>query len=99
MARAGPCSADYSSDPEARGSTNIGAYILRIGFWGILYSIYSTSNKEPPEDSIGSCLGSYTRARQALQVPGDGEKFGKAPRAATGRSLKTCGCAKGGSQD
>ena len=38
-------------------SSNIGALIIRIGFWGPLYYIY---NKEPPQNSIGNYLGPYS---------------------------------------
>ena len=40
------------------GSSNIGAIISRIGFWGIFCSGY---DKEPPENSIGNYLGPYLR--------------------------------------
>ena len=38
---------------------NIGALIIRIGFWCILYHKY---NKEPHQNSIGNYLGPYSKA-------------------------------------
>ena len=35
----------------------IGALIIRMGFWGILYYNY---NKEPAPNSIGNYQGPYT---------------------------------------
>ena len=36
--------------------TNIGALVIRIGFWGPLYPNF---NKEPPKNSIGNYGGPY----------------------------------------
>ena len=36
---------------------NIGALIIRIGFWGIFFYIH----KEEPQNRIGNCLGSYKK--------------------------------------
>ena len=40
-------------------TTNIVASIIRIGVWGITYSIY-VYNKAP-QNSVGNCLGPYLR--------------------------------------
>ena len=37
---------------------NIGALIIRMGFWGPLYYNY---NREPPQNSVGNYLGPYIR--------------------------------------
>ena len=37
---------------------NIGAFIIRIGFWGILYFIVIMRN--PSKNSIGNYLGPYS---------------------------------------
>ena len=42
------------------GDGNIGALIIRIGFWGPLDCHY---NQEPPQNSIGIYLGPYIICR------------------------------------
>ena len=54
-----PSSCSCNPDGGSRSSkevTDIGAFIIRTGFGGILYKKY---NKEPPK-SIGNYLGSYS---------------------------------------
>ena len=42
--------------PRMLQSATIGALIIRIGLWGILYYTY---NKEPPQNSAGNHLNPY----------------------------------------
>ena len=48
-----------------QGLRNIGALIIRIGFWGPLYYGDYNWNKEPP-NGIGNYLGPYISVVQVL---------------------------------
>ena len=43
-------------EPEVFHRQNIGAFLIGMGFGGVLYS---DNNKKPPNNSIGNYLGPY----------------------------------------